>query len=477
MGHSSYAADALKKAHEQFTAKNPQSLKAHRDAHQNLPGGNTRTVLHAEPFPITWVQGSKNTLTSIDGDVYTDLLGEFSAGIFGHSEPRIAEAVQKALLGGWNFGGNTLLEKKFAAKVCQRFGPAGIEMVRFTNSGTEANTTALNAAVAITSRRKILVFSGGYHGSTLVFPMTLMKDSMPAPMNLPHEFVFAPYNNISETKTIVEKVGGNNLAAILVEPVQGSGGCRPATDTFMQYLRQLCDVTGALLILDEVMSSRLGVSGYSASIGIKGDIVTLGKYVGGGMTFGAFGGRKDIMERFDPSKNNLFHPGTYNNNVLTMSAGIVGLDIYNAAEVDRLNQLGRDIKAKVQQILIDNKVYPPMISKASADMIEIDSLDHDSLFQMDCDRTQASPVLPLMFITGRGSMLNVRFSGPDAAFWQALYYHHMLSKNIYIATRGYTPLHLQVTPEDAQRYVDAIAEFVHLHKDQLRWHEWANGHE
>ncbi|KIW90107.1 uncharacterized protein Z519_09538 [Cladophialophora bantiana CBS 173.52] len=474
MGHSSYAADALKKAHDQFTARNPQSLKVHRDAHQNLPGGNTRTVLHAEPFPITWVQGNKNTLTSIDGDVYTDLLGEFSAGIFGHSEPRIAEAVQMALSGGWNFGGNTLLEKRFAAKICQRFGPAGIDMVRFTNSGTEANTTALNAAVAITSRRKILVFSGGYHGSTLVFPMTLMKGSTAAPMNLPHEFVFAPYNNIPETQAIVDKVGGNSLAAVLVEPVQGSGGCRPATDLFMQYLRQLCDRNGALLVIDEVMASRLGVSGYSASLGIKGDVVTLGKYVGGGMTFGALGGRRDIMERFDPAKNNLFHPGTYNNNVLTMSAGIVGLDIYNAAEVARLNQLGRDIKAKIQQILIDQNAYPDTISEASADIIEIDSLDYDLMIQVDGDITQASTGLPLMFITGRGSMLNVRFSGPDAAIWQALFYHHMLSKNIYIATRGYTPLHLQVTPEDAQRYVDAIREFVHLHKDQLRWRHLAD---
>ena len=136
---------------------------------------------------------------SLDGDEYTDLLGEFSAGIFSHSEARIKDAVAKDMAGGWNFGGNSLLEKRFAAKVCERFGPSGIDLVRFTNSGTEANTTARGAAVVITSRRKILVFSGGYHGSTLVFPMTLMKGLTAPAMNLPYEFVFAPYNNIPET--------------------------------------------------------------------------------------------------------------------------------------------------------------------------------------------------------------------------------------------------------------------------------------
>lgn len=466
MSDPTYAYRALKKAHEQFIARNPASLKAHQDAHSVLPGGNTRTVLHAEPFPITWVNGRDATLTSIDGDTYTDLLGEFSAGIFGHSEPRIAEAVQKAMSGGWNFGGNSLLEKRFAAKVCERFGPLGIDLVRFTNSGTEANTTALGAALAITSRRKILVFSGGYHGSTLVFPMFLVKGSNAPSMNLPHEFVFAPYNNISETQVVLDKTGANSLAAVLLEPIQGSGGCRPATKEFLQYVRRVCDTTGALLLIDEVMSSRLGPSGYSATQGVKGDIITLGKYIGGGMTFGAFGGRRDIMERFDPSKNLLFHPGTYNNNVLSMSAGLAGLDIYGATEVDRLNELGQETKRKIQEILIKEEVYPATITNISADIIEIDSLEHDTTLQVDGDQHSLQQ-LPPMFITGRGSMLNVRFSGPDPTKWQALYYHHMLSKNIYIATRGYTPLHLKLRADDVEKYVSAVRDFVQLHKAQL----------
>jgi len=461
-----YAKNALARAHEQFKARNMASEKAHRDAHDHLPGGNTRTVLHAEPFPITWTGGKDATLVSIDGDVYTDLLGEFSAGIFGHSEARITNAVQKAMSGGWNFGGNSLLEKKFAAKVCERFGPSGIELVRFTNSGTEANTTALAAAVAVTSRRKILVFSGGYHGSTLVFSMALMKGSTAPSMNLPHEFVFAPYNNVPETRAIIEKVGLSNFAAVLVEPIQGSGGCRPATKNFLKYIRKVCDDTGAWMVVDEVMASRLGTNGYVATQGVKGDIVTLGKYVGGGMTFGAFGGRKDIMDRFDPSKGQLFHPGTYNNNVLSMSAGLVGLDIYNAAEVERLNKLGEDVKKQVQQILIDEGIYPSTFTDGLVDIVEIDSFEQDTSLEID-GTLRAQEKLPPMFITGRGSMLNVRFSVPNSADWQGLYYHHMLSKNIYVAVRGYTPLHLRVSRDHVRQYVSAISEFILLHKSQL----------
>ncbi|PVH91676.1 putative acetylornithine aminotransferase [Periconia macrospinosa] len=466
METATYVEYALGGAHEEYSTRNPRSLKAHRDAHSHLPGGNTRTVLHMEPFPLTWASAKSGTLTSLDGDTYIDLLGEFSAGIFGHSEPRIAEAVQVALSKGWNYGGNSQTEKEFAQKVCQRFAPSGIELVRFTNSGTEANTTALGAALAITKRRKILVFSGGYHGSTLVFPIALMQGSTAPCMNLPHDFVYAPYNNISETSAILEDLPQDTLAAILVEPVQGSGGCRAATKTFLHFLRNIADKTGAFLIFDEVMCSRLGYSGYSATQGVRGDIVTLGKYVAGGMTFGAFGGRRDIMELFDPSKNQLFHPGTYNNNVLSMHAGLVGLDIYNADEVDRLNKLGDYLKTKVQRIFIDEGIYPDTVKNASSNLIEIDSFQRDITLQLDEDATTHLD-LPPMFITARGSMLNVRFSGPNAAKWQALYHHHMLARNIHIAARGYTPLTLCATEAHMDDYSNSIREFVRTHKRQL----------
>jgi glutamate-1-semialdehyde 2,1-aminomutase len=467
MASSIYVEKQLAEAHQHFAERNPRSQKAHQGAQQHLPGGNTRTVIHADPFPITWTSGKQARLTSLDGVEYIDLLGEFSAGIFGHSEPRIAKAVHHALENGWNFGGNNLLEKEFARKVCERFGPSGIDLVRFTNSGTESNTTCLAASLAITGRKKILVFSSGYHGSTLVFPMISAQHSTGPTMNLPHEFVYAPYNNITETREVIHSLPNDSLAAILVEPIQGSGGCRPAKPEFMQFLRETATSTGALLVIDEVMSSRLGPSGYSAKLGVKADFMTLGKYVGGGMTFGAFGGRKNLMALFDPSTKGLFHPGTYNNNVVSMSAGIVGLDIYNEAEVDRLNALGQHLKERVQTVLIQAHIYPKEITDPRASIIEVDRMDGTKEIEVD-GAGLCIPQLPSMFITGQGSMLNIRFSGPVSQYWQALFYHHALSHNVFIATRGYTPLNLCLFDADVDKYVSVVRDFVSLHEAQLR---------
>ncbi|KAL2863159.1 putative acetylornithine aminotransferase [Aspergillus lucknowensis] len=423
-----YLAAELAKAHYSYIQRNPDSKKAYEDSFAHLPGGNTRTVIHADPFPLTFTRGDGNMLVSVDGDRYLDLLGEFSAGIFGHSDPRIANAIKDAISGGWNYGGTSTYEKELARKVCERFGPSGLELVRFTNSGTEANTTAIATAIHVTGKKKILVFSSGYHGGTLVFPPPLMKGEAVAPMNLPHEFVYAPYNNVDETREVLRLLPRDSLAAILVEPIQGSGGCRPATKEFLRFLRSEADSHGALLIVDEVMASRLGKSGLSAEMDIRADILTLGKYIGGGMTIGAFGGKRDVMELFDPTKSKLFHPGTYNNNVFSMAAGIAGLDIYNASEVDRLNNLGERLRSDIQTLV----------------------------------------ELPPMFVTGRGSMLNVRFSGEEASMWQALFYHHMLSRDINIAVRGYTPLHLRVSLSDCDKYVQSIEAFVNEHKAMLK---------
>ncbi|KAH8698945.1 putative acetylornithine aminotransferase [Talaromyces proteolyticus] len=415
---------ALAEARDRYVQRNPVSRKLHEESYEYMPGGNTRTILHVSPFPITFTSGKDATLTSVDHDTYTDFLGEYSAGIFGHSNVRIAEAVREGLSNGWNYGGQTIMEKEMAKKVVTRFRPSGMEMVRFTNSGTESNTVAIAAALNFTKRRKILVFSSGYHGGTLIFPMDLMKNPATTNVNLPHDFVFAPYNNIGETTATIKSLPTASLAAIMVEPIQGSGGCRPATKEFLQYLRETADAQKCLLIVDEVMASRLGPNGCSATMGIKADLMSLGKYVGGGMTFGAFGGRRDVMELFDPEKSGLQHPGTYNNNVVTMSAGIVALDIYNASEVERLNAFGADFKTKLQEVLIRHHR------------------------------------LPVMFVTGRGSMLNVRFSGPHAPELRALYYFHMLENYIYLAPRGYTPLNLELKDQDVLKYLAVFENFI-----------------
>ncbi len=451
---------ALAEAREQYEHRNPVSRKLHEESYEYMPGGNTRTILHVSPFPITFASGNAATLTSVDNETYTDFLGEYSAGLFGHSNERIAAAVWHAISNGWNYGGQTVMEKTLAKKVVTRFRPSGMDMVRFTNSGTESNTVAIAAALNVTGRRKILVFSGGYHGGTLIFPMDLMRNPATRNVNLPHDFVFAPYNNIRETEDIIKALPSNSVAAILVEPLQGSGGCRPASREFMHYLRRTADEQDCLLLADEVMTSRLGLHGCCETIGIKADMVSLGKYVGGGMTFGAFGGRRDIMELFNPEKSGLQHPGTYNNNVVTMSAGIVALDIYDGAAVDKLNAFGAIFKIKLQEVLISHGIYPEHQLGSSRDIIEIDSFKHQTLIRPEDHSVGPSERLPVMFVTGHGSMVNVRFSGPRGKDLQALFYFHMLENKVYLAARGYMPINLELKESDVVTFLKHFESFI-----------------
>ncbi len=211
-------AAALAEARAAYAAANPASRARFEAAAKVMPGGNTRSVLFYEPFPLCIARGEGPRLTDVDGHVYVDFLGEFTAGIFGHSNPVIRAAIDRALDDGINLAGHNRLEGELAAIVCRRF-PA-IEQVRFTNSGTEANLLALAAALAHTGRRKILVFKGAYHGGVLVFGET------PSPVTVPHEFVLAPYNDLAAAEALIE-MHGASLAAILVEPMLGAGGCIP----------------------------------------------------------------------------------------------------------------------------------------------------------------------------------------------------------------------------------------------------------
>ncbi|CAG9990639.1 unnamed protein product [Clonostachys byssicola] len=346
------------------------------------------------------------------------------------------------------------MEKVFAKSIVKRFRPSGMETARLTNSGTEANMLAIAAALHFTKRRKVLVFSGGYHGGTLIFSMDLMKNR--CNVNLPHDFVFAPFNNIEETKAIVQALPAESLAAILVEPVQGSGGCRPATREFIQYLRRSADDQRCLLIIDEVMTSRLCPNGCSAAMGIKADLMSLDKFAGDSMAFGAFGGRRDIMEVFDPEKSGLQHPGTYINNAITMSAGIAGPEEKNAAQVERLNALGIEFKTRIQEILITHGIYAPHPAGASRSIAETDSFKYQTMICPDSPSCPAHERLPIIFVTGYGGMVTVRFSGFHAKELQTLYYFHMLEHKVYLAPRHYTALYSELHDADVDKYYVCI---------------------
>jgi glutamate-1-semialdehyde 2,1-aminomutase len=421
-------AQALSAAKAHYVAGNPLSHAQHRKAAKVLPGGNTRSVLFSAPFPITLTAGRGASVTSLDGRDYTDFLGEYTAGLYGHSDPVLRNAVIGALDSGWVMGGHIRLEEELASLICARF--ASIELVRFANSGTEANLYAIAAARAISGREKVMVFEGAYHGGIFIFGGT------PSALNAPFDFVKAPYNDIKGTCALLDANRGD-IGAIVVEPMQGSGGCIPGDHTFLKMLREWATRNGALLIFDEVMTSRLAPGGLQAVCGVMPDLTTLGKYIGGGFSFGAFGGRADLMRRFDPLQPGAFaHAGTFNNNVFTMSAGVAGLrDVYTAAAALALNARGDALRARLN---------------AAAQRARF----------------------PMQF-TGLGSMMNVHMCGgivrsvrdlaPSIAPLRELLYFDMLRQGLWLAHRGMINLSLPMGDAECDRLVHAVEVFIETH--------------
>ncbi|HAP74666.1 MAG TPA: aspartate aminotransferase family protein, partial [Acidimicrobiaceae bacterium] len=236
---------ALASAHASYADRRPRSAAMAAAAATVMPGGNTRTVLHFDPFPFRVEHAEGPVLVDVDGHRCVDLLGNYTAGLFGHQVPAVRDAVIAQLNRGWAIGATHPLEIELAELVCSRF--ESVEQVRFTNSGTEANLMAIGTALHITGRPKVLVFEEGYHGGVLSFAHGI------GPLNVPHDYLMVPYNDVPAVQAAFAAQGGS-IACVVVEPVQGSGGCIPAAPGFLEELRRLCTEHGTVLIFDEVMT-------------------------------------------------------------------------------------------------------------------------------------------------------------------------------------------------------------------------------
>lgn len=333
---------AVADATARFTAANPKSLARHEQAKASLPGGNTRSVMWYEPFPVTIAEGRGCRLRDLDGHDYVDFVAEYSAGLYGHSDPQIQAQMIGVLQDGLALGGPNRFEAALAAELVDRF-PA-LQRVRFTNSGTEANIMAISTARAVTGRTKVVAMREGYHGGVLSFAHG------GSVLNLPFPWLMADFNDVEGTESLLRAHAGD-IACVILEQMLGGGGCIRASDAFLAMLRRVTQEIGALLIFDEVMTSRLHFRGMHAITGVTPDLMTLGKYIGGGASFGAFGGRADLMDRFDPARPGAFgHAGTFNNNVLSMAAGLAGLTQVLTAEASaRFNALGDHMRQALQE--------------------------------------------------------------------------------------------------------------------------------
>lgn len=430
---------ALTEVKQAYIDRNPKSFSRHQDACVAMPGGNTRTTLHNSPFPLTVVRGEGCRLWDADGHEYIDVLGEYTAGIYGHSHPVIRAAIDRALNHGWNYGGRNENEGKLAKLIADRM--PSIDLVRFTNSGTEGNVMALAGARVFAQRKgrtkatKVMVFHGGYHGGVLYFV------SGGSPVNMPYEYVVAPYNDIEGTRALLAK-HGEELFAVLLEPMQGSHGCLPGDVDFLKAVREETKARGITMIFDEVMTSRLSPGGLQAKHGVIPDMTTLGKYIGGGMSFGAFGGKREIMELFDPTKPDaLPHAGTFNNNALTMAAGVAGYgEVYTPEAAKELNDRGDRIRERLNAICRSAGV----------------AFQFSGIGSMMTAHATSRPIK---------TAADIASSNQDA---KELFFFDMSAAGIWVARRGFVALNIMIGDAEGDRFVAAVEEFVSARKALLK---------
>ncbi|MEZ5282281.1 MAG: aminotransferase class III-fold pyridoxal phosphate-dependent enzyme [Acidimicrobiales bacterium] len=397
----------IQAAHREYAAARPRSRAAHERARKVLAGGNTRSVLHFDPFPFRVANGEGIVLEDIDGHRYVDFCGNYSAALLGHRPDSIRKAIDQALDRGWALGAVQEPEIELGELFCARF--ASVERVRFANSGTEANLMAVGTALHHTGRSGVGVFDHGYHGGVMAFGDLAGPHH---PLNVPHRFHVSPFDDIAALDALFALP---DLGCVLVEPVQGSGGCRPASNEFLSELRRRCDDTGVVLIFDEVMTSRLAPGGAQERYGVTPDLTTFGKYLAGGLSFGAFGGRADIMDAFDPAVGGrLSQAGTFNNNALSLAASV----------------------AVMRHELDDERI---VAVNASGDRLR------EQLSQA-FERSGAP-----LWVTGMGSMLCVHADDPRLV---ELFFHAMLARGHYVARRGYMALSMLITSEHIAELVD-----------------------
>jgi glutamate-1-semialdehyde 2,1-aminomutase len=410
-------------AHERYTAARPLSAELHERAAAVLPNGSTRSVLDMAPFPFRVASATGARLTDVDGHEYIDFLGDFTAGLLGHDPGPVAAAVTAALQRGWSLGATHVDEVRLAELVCDRF--PSIEQVRFTNSGTEANLMSIQLARHCTGRSAVIAFDGGYHGGLLYFGVG--GEALRAPF----DYRMATYNDLDSVRAAFA-LGPDAVACLVVEPMMGSGGCIPAEPGFLAGLRALCDEHGALLIFDEVMTSRMSAGGAQQRLGVLPDITALGKYLAGGMTFGAFGGRADLMAAFDPHRGGtLTHGGTFNNNVVTMAGGVAALgEVLTPAALDALFGRGERMRARLAEILAGSGL--PMSVSGWGSMMTVHAVAEP-------------PRTPADLVHG------------DAAL-KELFVHEMIDRGIYLAARGFIALSLAITDADIEAFLSAASE-------------------
>ncbi len=338
-----------------------------------MPGGVNSPVrafksVNMDPLFIDSAKGAK--VKDVDGNEYIDYVLSWGPLILGHTDEEVVEAIKQQAEKGSSFGAPTAVENELAKLVIDRV--PSVEMIRFVSSGTEATLAALRLARGYTNRNKILKFEGCYHGhsdSLLIKAgsgvATLgLPDSPGVPEGTAKNTITVPYNDKESLKVAFEHYG-DDIAAVIMEPVAGNMGVVPPVNDFLQYVRDITNEYGSLLIFDEVMTGfRVGYNCAQGYFGIDPDITCLGKVIGGGLPVGAFGGKKEIIERIAPA-GDIYQAGTLSGNPLAMTAGLHTLKQLNKESYDHFNHLGDMIEEGLTEVFKEFNV-PFTINRAGS---------------------------------------------------------------------------------------------------------------
>ena len=353
---------------DRYIEKSPMSRAIWEEAHDYLPGGDSRNSIFWDPYPIFVESGVGCHVVDADGVDRLDFINTMTTLILGHGPRPVVQAVREQLEKGVVYNAPNQHQVRLAKLLCQRI--PSFDLVRFTNSGTEATLNTLRAARAITGKSRFAKAEGGYHGTHDAVTVSLRVNpeqagdadrpvALPSSAGLPDGILegvlIIPFNEPDAALRLLEE-NKDDLAAVIVEPVMGSVGMVPASPEFLTMLREFTKDNNIILIFDEVISFRVAPGGAQEYYGITPDMTALGKIIGGGFPVGAFGGRRDIMELYDPTKGpKVSHAGTFNANPVTMLAGAVTLEqltpeVYRdlAELTERLRQGVREVCAELE---------------------------------------------------------------------------------------------------------------------------------
>lgn len=411
-------------------------------AQKHIPGGVNSPVrafkgVGGDPVFVDHAKGAY--FTDPDGKRYIDYVGSWGPMILGHAHDDVIEAVREAALRGLSFGAPTEMETTMADMICEIV--PSMEMVRMTSSGTEATMSAIRLARGFTGRDKIVKFEGCYHGhsdSLLVKAgsgaLTLGEPSSPGvPAALAEHTITLNYNDAVQVRETFSQIG-DQIACIIVEPVAGNMNCIPPVEGFLETLRAVCDEYNSVLIFDEVMTGfRVALGGAQAMYGVKPDLTTLGKIIGGGMPVGAFGGRRDIMEHIAPL-GPVYQAGTLSGNPVAMAAGLKTLELLSA------EGFHAQLSAKVETLVNG------MMNEAKSAGIPMTENHAGGMFGL--------------FFTDASKVTN--FAETTACDQERFkkFFHGMLNEGVYLAPSAYEAGFVSIahTDEDLNNSIEAAAK-------------------